>query len=493
MAEEEYSAGGSGNGLRHADPSQYGADLGATLDAFEQAVAKRYYDDLVTHDLEVWTPDGGTAGANDSLSSGPDANRINDRNEADNAPEWAAQIRSDVHAATPAYDRQDLDALDLAFGQLHTVAKALGHEDALGMMSSIVEDVNTINGLSGNLDAFTQQAEISGISKIIENNFGQYVTPTMENQCSLATSLVNLYAARASIIDAARRNTVDAIKRATNSLADTVDGAANSIWTVIGITSLAVGLPPGGTLPGTILGIISMVGAEKESASQVPEHSIKEVVDALHAELQEANDQALREEDDWARMIAKLQEEISGADSAYLELYDFVSNSGGSNGGEEINVDVNAVEELATLCFSVSESYESLIREAIKTDDADPELKGAFGTITRGDSELKDIRDAFVSFLQTTCARYYEAGSRLVETAKTYHDMEMENEGILNALADSPDLNGDESGNGGSVADHTGATERDDIEDWEYSDNDVIQLGEDTEPDPQKPAAPDET
>ncbi|MGY6651478.1 hypothetical protein ACXIZN_04870 [Amycolatopsis sp. TRM77291] len=82
------------------------------------------------------------------------------------------------------------------------------------------------------------------------------------------------------------------------------------------------------------------------------------------------------------------------------------------------------------------------------------------------DKELIDVKDALVSFLKTTCARYYEAGERLYGAARTYVGVEVDNEEILKALKDDPDLNGDRDGNGGSVDKHVKKSNRDDIEDY---------------------------
>ncbi|GAA1077539.1 hypothetical protein GCM10009665_79950 [Kitasatospora nipponensis] len=130
-------------------------------------------------------------------------------------------------------------------------------------------------------------------------------------------------------------------------------------------------------------------------------------------------------------------------------------------------MNVEEVRELAGYCFDASEEYEKIITNAVAVDEADFELRGRGNEATAGDRELSDLQDAFVSFVQTTCARYYEAGTRLTEAARQYYGSEAENEDILRHLERDLDLNGADEGNGGSPDSHVDKSDRKDIEDWE--------------------------
>lgn len=103
---------------------------------------------------------------------------------------------------------------------------------------------------------------------------------------------------------------------------------------------------------------------------------------------------------------------------------------------------------------------------AVETEAADAHLEGEYSIVTTGDTELKDARNVYISFLQTTCARYYEAGSRLNDAVRTYYGNDAESESVLNHLKNRPDLNGAKAGDGGPVDKHVKESKRDSIKDW---------------------------
>lgn len=457
-----------GKEIKHADPDAYTADLKAALDAFEKALISRYKDDLDDH-LQVWTPHGEEPDPRPTASAGPgpDTVSLGYDHAKKSAPAWAAEVRADVEPGVPIYDAQDLNKVESAFDDLVSTQKLLGGQSAVGEDGTIPDLTNKINGRSGKADEFTAWAGVSGDN--FKNNFGQYVDPTMENQTAIARSLANLYAGRACIVDSARGNSLAAIKRATEKLGATVDsGVEEARWTVVGVGSIAVGLASTGA--GTVIAIAGMLGAylDNKNPDQEYANDIESVVLGLKADLRRVADDLRGEENKWSGKVEKLQTAIAGEASKNLELYDFSGSEAGSSsppaGG--FDVDVDYVNKLAKLCFRASDEYERVIKKALATEDADAELKGSYNVTTTGDTELKETRNALVSFLQTTCARYYEAGSRLNDAARMYYGIEAENEAVMKYLEEDPDLNGaDRPGKGGSVNKHIKETNRDNIED----------------------------
>lgn len=131
----------------------------------------------------------------------------------------------------PELKDQDLNKIDAAFKDFTSSQELLGGHPVAGSRSKIADLVNKINGRSGQAGDFAEWAGVSGDT--FNNNFGQYVDPTMENQTAIGPSLANLYSGRACLIEAARGNTLAAIQRATKALGATVDsGAELATWNV---------------------------------------------------------------------------------------------------------------------------------------------------------------------------------------------------------------------------------------------------------------------
>lgn len=453
--------------IKHANPDVYATDLKNAQEAFDSALLERYKADLDDH-TQVWTIHGEEPDPKPRAGPGPgpDTVSIGYDNAKTQAPAWVTEVRGQVESMIAVYDSQDLSKVESAFTSLHGAAALLGERTAVGDDGGLPELTNKINGRSGDANDFTQWAGISG--EAFRDNFGQYVDPTMENQAKLATSLLNLYDGRACIIDSARSNTLTAYKRATEKIRETeASGEENARWIVANIAIIAVGFASAGA--GAVLAGGAILGGylDSKNPDQQYANEIKDVVVGLMTDLGKASIDAGAAEDAWFGKVTELQRAIASVPSAELELYDFTAQSGRGSGSPSggFTVTVEQVDNLAGFCFDASEVYERVIGKAVGTDGADAELTGEGNAETPGDQELKDTRDALVSFLKTACARYYEAGSRLNDTARAYYGVDTNNEAILRGLKESPDLNGSNSDKGGSVDENAKKTDRSDIED----------------------------
>ncbi|MCT2584998.1 hypothetical protein [Actinophytocola gossypii] len=453
--------------IKHANPYLYATDLRDAMAAFDSALLERYRADLDDH-MQVWTPHGEEPDPKPTASAGPgpDTVSIGYNRAKENAPGWVTEVRAQVEPMIAVYDSQDLSKLESAFNDLHAAAALLGERSAVGDDSGLPTLTNKINGRSGDADDFTKWAGISG--EAFRNNFGQTVDPTMENQADLATSLLNLYDGRACIIDAARSNTLTAFQRATEKIRETVaSGEENARWAFVNVAIIAVGFASAGA--GAVLAGGAIIGGylDSKNPDQKYANEIKDVVVGLMTDLGQAGIDAHTAENEWFGKVTELQRSIASVPSAELELYDFSGQTANSSappaGGFEVSVE--QVDKLAQYCFEASEEYERVLGKVLGTDAADGELTGENDVETAGDQELKDTRDSLISFLRTTCARYYEAGSRLHDTAREYYGVETDNEAVMRALEKGPDLNGSDHGNGGSVDRHIEKSDRSDIED----------------------------
>lgn len=455
--------------LEHSDPTRYREDLTTVLDEFEEALKSRYIDDLDDH-MQVWTVDGERPDPEPMAGAGPGPDRVSigyNRAKAD-APSWATAARGRVELCVPIYDMQDLNKIESAFGQLDAAQKLLGANEDVGDASEIAGLVNKINGRSGAAAEFGSWAGMSG--ETFNQNFGQFVSPTMVNQTTMARSLANLYAGRACIVESARGNTIAAIQKATKALHETQDsGVETARWTAVSVGAIVVGIASAGV--GTAVSIVGVVGSLLDGAEPDQEYAndIEDVVMGLMDALIKIRENSTDEESEWTRKVAELQSDVTGVAGEKLELYDFSGQSGRKSGppAQGFDVDVDDIRKLAGDCFDASESYEQVIEHAVAVDKADFELRGERNEATVGDRELADLRAGLLSFLQTTCARYYEAGSRLTEAARQYYGADAVNEEILRHLERDIDLNGADKGKGGSTDSHIDKSDRKDIEDWE--------------------------
>jgi hypothetical protein len=453
--------------IKHANPDRYATDLADAQKAFYDALLERYLADL-DDNMQVWTPHGEEPDPPPRAGPGPGPNEVElGYNRAkESAPSWVAEVRGEVDPMIAVWDAQDLTKIETAFNDLHATAASLGEKVAVGDDSGLPVLVNEINGLSGDADDFTKWAGISG--EAFRNNFGQYVDPTMENQSKIATSLLNLYDGRACIVEGIRGNILTAFRRATEKIRETeASGEETARWNVINVAIIGVGLVA--TYTGAALAGAALIGGylDSKNPDQQYANEIKDVVVGLMTDLGKASIEASTAEDEWFGKVTKLQREIAGVDSSKLELYDFTATNGAGSSppasGFEVSVDT--INRLAQLCFKAADQYEHVISKTMATDAADAELAGEDNAETPGDAELKDTRDALVSFLRTTCARYFEAGSRLHDSARAYYGTEADSEAILRALEDKPDLNGPDPGKGGSVDENIDKSDRSDIED----------------------------
>ena len=442
--------------LKHANPETYTNDLKDALDEFEEALLWRYEADLddVT---KIWT----THGYKPELY---DVNEGRGQYKAakTSAPEWAGEVRDLVSKSIVDRGTQDLNKLKDAFEDLESAAELLGEDRGT--------DDYGILGLTIDINDKCDWAGWAGASgEAFKENFGESVSWTLANQLSIAASLANLYSGRACIIEAFRRNIINKIRLAAKALRETEDtGEENLRWLGIGLAVIGVGLA---ATPG-VGAAISIVAAfagflDAEDPDQKFSNDIEEIVDTLKIQLAQAGSSASSEEDcALYDTIIELQIEIKNTPSKKLELYDF---TGGDYSpgvpADGFDVSVDDVYKLSELCSQASRVYEKVVAKVISTDDADGELRGQDNVETAADVELIDTKNALVSFLKTTCARYYEASDRLHDTAREYSGVETDNEEKLKGAEDGPDFNGDGDGKGGSVDKHVKESDRDDIED----------------------------
>lgn len=441
--------------IEHANWIAYVAAVHTALDELGEALKSRYEHDLDDH-KSVWTP----AGTNvpevgaiyGDVEPGPG---YTDPWEAEkpHITGWVEDILAAVRAEIPVYDNQDLNELHSASEQLKRVAEALGHspgtQGAQGRIPDLLDEVNNAGG------------QWQGISADqFGEHFGKSVGPTMRNQRDFGASLAHLYAARAAIISAIRGHVLSLIRNATESLGGTVASGNETVrWTFASVISVAVGFSSAPL--GVILSVAAIVGSVVDPLDphQKSEHEIGGVVTGLLDGLRNGQSRADENETAYSSLVVELQDAITAEDRRNLELYDFIGNGGvGRAESGAYEVVRGAVERLAEGCFAASEEYEQLIRIAVGTDDADSHLKGINNVEQVGDVKLKDTRDTFVGFLQTTCARYREAGDRLLDAARAYDNAETTNTEILEAIEKETDFNGDRPGAGGTVEQHVGAT-----------------------------------
>ena len=461
--------------LEHKDPDTYTNDLKDALDEFEETLLWRYEADL--DDLAfIWTIDGHKPtleGASD-VSEGTEQYGIAKKS----APGWAGEVREWVSTWIVDYGTQDLNKLERAFDDLGSAAELLGKGGDVGDFDDEGDkgdkgNKDTIPYLANKINGKCDWAAWAGASgEAFKENFGDSACPTMWNQEAIAASLANLYSGRACIIEAVRRNTINALKGAAKALRETEDSDKETEkWIYVGVVSIAIGLviPPAA---GAAISVAGMIGGylDAENPDQKFSNDIEEIVNTLVDKLGQAGSDASFQEGDLFNKIIALQKDIADTKSKWLELYDFTGGEyspAAPAGGFDVSVKV--VDELSGFCFEASREYENVIAKVVSTDDADGELRGEGHVETDADVKLIDTKDALVSFLKTTCARYYEAGDRLHDTARDYFDVETNNKDVLKGLEDGPDLNGDGGGKGGSVDKHVKKSDRDDIEDFPES------------------------
>lgn len=453
--------------LNHPDPDKYYYDVKGALDDFESALKDRMWDDY-ERGYSTWTPEG--------YKELPENAQIDDYTRAqdsfkDSTAGWASQVRDDLDGRVAEYHTQNLTNIDLARDGLLTATKLLGGSTGApgnrGALPTLVDDINSRCGLAAEYMAWSGTSADN-----VKNHFGVYVQDTMDNQGNIAGRLVNLYTGRSNIVEYVRNNVLHYIQTATAALkeeepvttnADTVLGVNVGVM-VVGFVSGPIGLAAD-------IALLAGEYLEAKDPTTVPVNEIEDVVVSVRNQLDSLKETAQSREETWTGKVQAVQGEIAGiTNNAYLELYDFTGKgtpgdkSGAPSGG--FDVDPDSVEELAGWCFEAAAEYEGVITRVIETDVADNDLMGMNYVVTTGDIETKDIRDALLGFLQTTCARYHEAGTRLTETAKTYWGVEFDNKAVLAGLRDDVDLNGgNRGGNGTSAGKALGPTNRDDIED----------------------------
>lgn len=442
-----------GEKLKHANPDTYAKDLKDALDEFEDALIWRYEEHLLRNTGEVeqvWTPNG----YEPPTESGY---RIDDWPDVpEKISDWAGEIRDLASRTIVDYGTQDLNKLESAFDDFRSAAELLGVNDDPGEDGTI--PANKING-----QCDFAWAGASG--EAFKENFGESCGPTMVNQAKIATNLAKLYANRACIIESVRRNTIDALKRAAAALRETEDTGEETVeWFIVGVATIAVGLtvPP---VAGAVISAGGLIAGTLDSANPDQKFSkdIKGIVDTLVYQLGQAS-VGLEEEMLFDKLV-ELQMDIKGVESEELELYDFTGGGySPAAPADGFDVSVDDVYKLSVLCSQASRAYEKVVAKVISTDDADGDLKGEGHVETAADAELVDTKNALVSFLKTTCARYYEASERLHDTAREYSGVETDNEERLKGVEDGPDFNGDRDGNGGSVDKHVKESDRDDID-----------------------------
>ncbi|SFA79318.1 hypothetical protein SAMN05216266_101464 [Amycolatopsis marina] len=445
--------------IQHANSSEYLAAVRTAMDEFEEALRNRYTDSFKNWKTggngAQWTLGGALQPQLDPAMSDDEADRIF-QEATSHVPKWAAEIRADAESAIPVYDSQELNELNSAVEQMNHIAQLLEFNGpALRDKGEISDITNEISSAGG---------EWQGVSADkFGEDFGKSAEPTKENQRDIAVSLAKLYSARAAVISSIRGHTLTSIRQATEQLGATVDSGAESVrWTMASVFAIIVGFA--GPVAAVATSVAAIVGSIVDPADpdQKFENDIGSVVAELKTALEDGKNKAVENETEYSAKVTELQDAITekqNAEPRNLELYDFTS-SGESVGQAEAGgyTYVRAtIERLAKACYLASEKYEPLINHAIATDDADPQLKGINNTEQSGDVYLKDTRDTFVSFLQTTCARYREAGDRLMDAAREYDNAETNDEDILTAIGKELDFNGDESGTE-TVTQHVGAT-----------------------------------
>ncbi len=419
--------------LKHANPEAYTQDLKDALDEFEEALLWRYEADL-DDETPIWTTHGYEPTVPADAGPGNRSGIVYGEAKK-SAPEWAASGREWVRMMIVDYGTQNLNLLKSAFEDFHAAARLLGEYRAAGDDGNIPILANSIN----NKCDFATWAGASG--EAFKNNFGESADPTMENQAKIATNLFNLYSARTCIIESARRNTINAFKRAADRLRETEDSSEeNARWLFVGLAATFFGLAlgPGGAA----LSVATSIGGflDSEDPDQKFTNNIKGVVKQLVDDLGKAGSEANSKEGELFDKIIGLQKDLAGVKGKKLELYDFTGGDyspAAPEGGFEVSAD--DVYGLSALCFEASREYEDVIAKVILTDTADSELKGEGHVETAADTELIDTKDTFLSFLKTTCARYYEAGERLYDTARDYFGVEADNEDIVKALEEDLD------------------------------------------------------
>lgn len=432
--------------ILHGNNVEYSSDVETALNDFEQALLKRYEEEIRGSGIP-WNPES------DSSVLPPDYG-----NKEQNYPRWAKAIVADVQAAIPRYDTQDLGFLEpWGFTQLKIAADLLDADQTTD---------DELSGIFGHADAINDSHEWFGVAgDAFRRNFAQSAVDTTINQRNIAASLHNLYADRMALIESVRRGVVASLRTATEKLGATVDNSEATMWawTIASFGATAVGIPSGGV--GAALSLAVASGAALAYYHPETEYAedIESVVTGVKASLEEARTLAINAGFDWSRKIAKLQDDIAGTDSSKLELYDLASGGGTGEPAPGFQSDPAVIEKLAVHCFKAAEEYEQVMSAVSKTPQTDPCLNGENDAETPGVAEFKKTRDVFLSFLQTTSARYYDAGERLKKAAEMYLNIEMKNTDILRIISEGLDFDGEPpwtpNGTGGAVEQHVGTTE----------------------------------
>lgn len=459
--------------LNHPDPDKYYYDVKGALDDFESALKNRMWDDY-ERGFATWTPEG--------YKEVPQNAQLDDWNRArdsfkDSTAGWAQEVRDDLDGRIAEYHTQNLTNIDMARDGLLKATKLLGGSTGApgdrGALPTLVDDINSRCGLTAEYMAWSGTSADN-----VKDHFGVYVQDTMDNQGNIAGRLVNLYTGRSNIVEFVRNNVLHYLRTATAALKEeeVVSADAETVLAVnVGV--LAVGFVAGPIGVAADIAISAGEYLNAKDPATVPVNEIEDVVVAVQNQLDTLKEDAQSREETWTGKVQAVQGEIAGINNnAYLELYDFTGKStptdtsSAPSGGFGVKPDL--VEELAGWCFRASSQYERVISRVIETDVADGDLMGMNHVVTNGDIETKDIRDALVGFLQTTCARYHEAGIRLTETAKTYWNIEFDNKAVMAGLEADLDLNGaTRPGDGNPGGRSPGPTNRDDIEDTGQEDS----------------------
>lgn len=412
---------------------------------------------------------------------------------------WAAEERAEIFGKLPHFDAHDMGRLRETQLALVQVAKLLGqgYEEAPLESRSHGDLTLTVTDMSSDNLNKDWWITWSGLAAdTAKSGFFHSVGPTLHFQRNIAGCMANLYSLRASAIEMARRNTLKTIAEATSAFDDTRTQTVSyeGAWTVVNGAAVTMAMIPYTAPAGAVVGLVGFLGSEllSESSFEAYAQSVDDILREVKSKIATVSDDLYQAEwVDYLGRVQELRDEIAALPSAHLELYDFTQNTATGDAKEQresrFTVEIADVLDLSSACYDAAEQYQEPLAKLLTLDGADADLADQSGKRILPDQWLIDLRDTFVSFVKTTCARYQEAGHQVKAAAIAYARSDADAVDQMEPLLDhlgtdltgkndgywaktktgghTPDLNGDdEPGRGGDTEDHVEGTDRSEIE-----------------------------
>ncbi|MDA1362444.1 hypothetical protein O1R50_22660 [Glycomyces luteolus] len=297
--------------------------------------------------------------------------------------------------------------------------------------------------------------------------FFHTISPTLNNHALIANALGYLINLRATIIDENRRNTLDLIGSATESLGATAttDVDLTKRWAVVEGIGAALALTGPGAAIGAPIAFVGWLGSQLKPTKK--DTDFKSEPQEVASGLADAFDEMKRDieysEADYRTESQTVENAIGSARLETLELYDITQNNpeGTSGQGGNFSADIDVMTNLAQVCYGIADAYEELRSQLGDVYSADSHMVDQDGNPTDADTRVQAMREDFLNFISTTIGRYCLAGEQIEKAARSYAESDSEAAASFESWEESLESNQQGSPLSGSEAEELAeATDR---------------------------------